>query len=163
MALLVKRLARNSIAPGRLAAWLGAADNSHLYTLTTVGTDDIKDKGLRHYAFGNGGNHRVDTIQTVVQHVEALFDALEFLRLAGSGRHGLSSFFHQSDTSYEDYNKLIIWVKSHNVKAPPIIYANCHFEEISLPDHPTPSLFPTPARRVFDPPRNVFQRGLRPL
>jgi hypothetical protein len=88
----------NSIAPGRLAAWLGAADNSHLDILTTVGTDDVKDNGLRHYAFGNGGNHRVDTIQAVVQHVEALLYTLDFLRFAGC-RRGFGSFLSQSDTS----------------------------------------------------------------
>jgi hypothetical protein len=89
---------KNSIAPGRLAAWLGAADNSYLDILTTVGTNDVKDNGLRHYTFGNGGNHRVDTIQAVVQHVEALLDALDFLRLTGC-RRGFSSFLRQSDTS----------------------------------------------------------------
>jgi hypothetical protein len=91
-------MARNNIAPAQLAAWLGAADKSNLYVLTAVGTDDIKNNRLRHYAFGNGGNHRVDTIQAIIQHVEALLDALDFRRLAGS-RRNLSSFLHQSDTS----------------------------------------------------------------
>jgi hypothetical protein len=103
MALLIKRLAWNNIAPERLAAGLGAADKGNLYVLTAVGTDDIKNNGLQHYALGNGGNHRVDTVQAVVQHVEALLDAFDIQRLAGS-RRGFSSF-RQSDTSYGDYDK----------------------------------------------------------
>jgi len=98
MALSIKRIARNNIAPGYLPAWLGAADNGNLYILTAVGTGDIKDNGLQHYAFGNGGNHRVDTIQAVVQHVEAPLDAFHILRLAGFYRRGFS-FLRQSDTS----------------------------------------------------------------
>jgi hypothetical protein len=39
------------------AAGLGAADKGNLYVFTAVGTDDIKNHGLQHYAFGNGGNH----------------------------------------------------------------------------------------------------------
>jgi len=99
MALSMERLAWNSIAAGCLLAWLGAADKGDLYALTTVGTDDIKDNGLQHYPFGNGGNHRVDTIQAVVQHVEAPLDSFDVRRLAGSGCRGFSSFLRQSDTS----------------------------------------------------------------
>jgi hypothetical protein len=89
---------KDNIALGRLAAWFGAADNSHLYSLTAMGTGDSKDHGLRHYAFGNGSDHRVDTIQAVVQHIEALLDALEFLRLTDY-RRSFRSFLRQSDTS----------------------------------------------------------------
>ena len=98
MALLIKMLTWDNIVLGRLPAWLGAADKGNLYILTAVGTGDIKDNGVQHYAFGNGGNHRVDTIQAVVQHIEAPFDAFELLRPAGYGRRGFS-FLRQSDTS----------------------------------------------------------------
>lgn len=98
MALSIKRPSRNNIAPRCLLAWLGAADKGNLDILTAVGTGDIKGNRLQHYAFGNGGNHRVDTVQAVVQHVEAPLDAFEVLRLAGSGRRGFI-LLRQSDTS----------------------------------------------------------------
>jgi hypothetical protein len=97
MALLIKRMAWNNIAPAQLAAWLGAANKGNLYVLTAVGTGDIKNKRLRHYSFGNGGNHRVNAIQAIIQHVKALLDALDVQRLAGS-RCELN-FLRQSDTS----------------------------------------------------------------
>jgi len=93
-----KKIGSEQYRTRALPAWLGAADNGNLYILTAVGAGDIKDNGLQHYSFGNGGNHRVDTIQAVVQHVEAPLNTFDILRFAGSCRRWFT-LLRQSDTS----------------------------------------------------------------
>ena len=63
----------------RLPLWFLAADNADLNALATVRAGEVEGDKLIHHALGDGGNHRIDVVQTLVQHIYLLLEALNLL------------------------------------------------------------------------------------
>lgn len=79
----------------RSADGLLVADDVNLYILSTMRADYVEGNRPIHHTFGDGSNHRVDTIQALVQHAKPLLEALHFRCLLLGSYQG--SFFLGQD------------------------------------------------------------------
>jgi hypothetical protein len=108
-----------SFAPTReeqvaLSPWLFYADEGDLYVLSAVGAGYPEGDGLLHHPLGNGGNNGVNIIQTLVQHIQALFEALDIGLYFLS--HGAGFIILGQGVTFPTIIRLIIRIRGRYVK-----------------------------------------------
>ncbi len=72
-----------------LLARLAATDKVYFDVLAAIGTVDVKRKGTVHDPLGNGGYHRIDVVQPLVEDIEALLETSGVLLVFGGRRLSL--------------------------------------------------------------------------